>query len=108
VKVTVLAVWQPMPTDVAAPTSRTLGRLSDSRVRQYWDPDRLLARRLGVDARAPQPEPDCCTRNGILWDLMAIYPKGDPWTDRIPVASVFNGTVVDALDALSHRLAGGK
>jgi hypothetical protein len=107
VKVTVFAVWQPMlPTDVAAPTSRTLARLSDPRVRQYWDPDHLLAKQLKSDARTPQPEPECCTRNGILWDLMGIYPKGEPWTERIPVASIFNGTVVDVAEGLKNTLAG--
>jgi hypothetical protein len=105
-KVAIFAVWQPMlPTDVAAPTSRTLGRLSDLRVRQYWDPDHLIAKQLKIDARAPQPEPDCCTRNGILWDLMGIYPKGERWTDKVPAAPFFNGTVVDVADGLAKVLA---
>lgn len=107
VKVTVFAVWQPMlPTDVAAPTSRTLARLSDPRVRQYWDPDHLLAKQLKLDARPPQADPDCCTRKGILWDLMGIYPKGERWTDKIPVALIFNGTVVDVVERLAETLAG--
>ena len=96
-----------LPTDVAAPTSRTLGRLSDLRVRQYWDPDHLIAKQLKTDARPPQAEPECCTRNGILWDLMGIYPKGEQWADKIPVASFFNGTVVDVADGLAKTLAGG-
>ena len=106
-KVTVFAVWQPMlPTDVAAPMSRTLARLSDPRVRQYWDPDHLLAKQLKADARPPQTEPECCTRQGILWDLMGIYPTGEQWTDKIPVASFFNGTVVDVVDGLNKALSG--
>jgi hypothetical protein len=104
----VFAVWQPMlPTDVSAPTSGTLGRLSDARVRQYYDPNHLLAKQMGADARAPQPVPECCTRKGILWDLMATYPQGRLWTDKIPVAEVFNGPVVDVLDGLT-KLLGGK
>ena len=95
-----------LATDVVAPTSRTLGRLSDSRVRQYWDPDSLVAKKFGEDARPPQPEPDCCTRKGVLWDLMAIYPTGPEWTATLPTAVVFNGPVADVTDALKHALIG--
>jgi hypothetical protein len=97
-----------LPTDLSAPTTRTLARLSDKRVRQYYDADHLLAKRLKLDAQPPQPVPDCCTRKGILWDLMAIYPAGPTWSDRIPVAAVFNGPVVDVIDALKTALAGKK
>ena len=103
----VFAVWQPMlPTDVSQPSTGTLGRLSDGRVRQYYDPDHLLAKRMKHDARAPQPEPDCCTRKGVLWDLMAIYSPSDRWADRMPIAPFFNGTVVDVVDGLEQALAG--
>jgi hypothetical protein len=94
-----------LPTDVSAPGTGTLGRLSDPRVRQYYDPDHLLAKRMGTDARPPQPTPDCCTRKGILWDLMAIYPARAEWADRMPIAEFFNGTVVDVADGLAQVLA---
>lgn len=105
--VAVFAVWEPMlPTDQSAPTSGTLARLSDRRVRQYYDADHVFAKRLQADARAPQPVPDCCTREGILWDLIAVYPAGAQWTDRLPVATFFNGPVVDAIDGLEKVLRG--
>ena len=108
-RVAVYAVWQPMlPTDVSAPSTRTLARLSDSRVRQYYDPNHLLAQRIKADARPPQPTPDCCTRKGILWDLMAIYPARATWTDKMPVADIFNGTVVDVVDGLDEVLKAQK
>jgi hypothetical protein len=92
----VFAIWQPMlPTDLAPPITFVLARLSDHRVSQYWDPEHLLAKRLEADARSPQPEQECCTRSGVLWDLAAVYPKGVTWTDRMPPATVFNGPVVD-------------
>jgi hypothetical protein len=107
VQVTVLAIWQPMlPTDLSAPTTGTLARLSDKRVRQYYDAEHLMAKRLELDAQPPQPVPDCCTRKGILWDLMAIYPAGAMWNERIPAATVFNGPVVDVIDALEKALTG--
>lgn len=95
-----------LPTDFSQPTSGTLARLADKRVRQYYDNDHRLAKRLQEDARPPQPVPDCCTRKGILWDLMAIYPPGALWTDKMPVAAFFNGTVVDVTDGLAKALGG--
>lgn len=91
-------------TDRSAPTSGTLSRLSDRRVRQFYDPDHLMAKRLKADARPPQPEPDCCTQKGILWDLMAVYAPGAGWADKVPVAIVFNGPVVDVIDSLAQAL----
>ena len=96
-----------LPTDVSQPTTGTLGRLSDRRVRQFYDGDHFLAARMKADARSPQPVQDCCVRSGILWDLMAIYAPGDKWTDKMPIAKVFNGPVVDVVDAL-EKVLGGK
>ena len=105
--VTVFAVWEPMlSTDRSAPTTGTLARLSDPRVRQFYDPDHLLAKRLKADARPPQPTPDCCTRGGILWDLAAVYPSGAEWRNLVPVAIVFNGPVVDVIDSIAKALGG--
>jgi hypothetical protein len=38
--------------------------------------------------------PECCTRDGILWDPVAVYPPDAKWTDAMPPAVVFNGAVV--------------
>ncbi len=101
------AVWEPMlATDMSAPTTRTLSRLSDVRVFQYYDPDHQLAKRMTLDARAPQPEQDCCSRDGVLWDLMAIYPPGARWNEQMPIATFFNGPVVDVIGGLEKALGG--
>ena len=97
----VFVVWQPMlATDVAPPVTAVLRRVSDARARQYWDPNHLLARQLAADARRPQPEPECCERSGILWDLAAVYPAGSRWEERLPPATFFNGPVADVADAI--------
>lgn len=104
--VRVFAVWQPMlATDFAAPVTFVLGRMSDRRVQQYWDPDHQLAKRMAADARAPQPEPECCERSGILWDLAAVYGREARWDDRMPVATVFTGPVADVTDAMEGAIA---
>ena len=97
-----------LPTDWAAPASSALGRLADGRVRQYWDPNHLLATQMKKDARAPQPEQDCCLRSGILWDLAAVYPPGSTWSERMPAATVFNGPVVDVTEAIEDAVAPGR
>ena len=104
---TVFAVWQPMlPTDLTQPTTGTLARLSDRRVRQFYDDDHVLAARMKADARSPQPVQDCCIQKGILWDLMAIYAPGEKWTEKMPLAKFFNGPVVDVTDGLTKALGG--
>lgn len=95
-----------LATDTSAPTTGTLARLSDPRVRQFYDVDHLIAKRMKADARPPQPVQDCCTRDGVLWDLIAIYDAGDRWTDRLPIATFFNGPVVDVIDGLEKAVRG--
>ena len=98
-------VWQPiLPTDFGAPTTSVLSRASDRRVQQYWDRDHVLAKQMAADARAPQPEQECCVRSGILWDLAAVYQKGARWDERMPLATIFNGPVVDITDAIEAAL----
>jgi hypothetical protein len=101
----VFVVWEPiLPTDWSPPTTFALGRIRDLRVQQYWDPDYLVAKTLASDRRPPQPTEDCCERDGILWDLIAVYPKGATWNDRMPVAVLFNGPVVDVKAEIETRL----
>lgn len=95
-----------LPTDWAPPSRFALNRIADRRAQQYWDPDHAVAKRLAADRRAPQPPEDCCERSGVLWDLVALYPKGAVWEDRMPPAAVFNGPVVDVAPAVESALAG--
>jgi hypothetical protein len=93
-KIRVFAVWEPiLPTDWVAPTTGVLGRLSDHRVRQFWDKDHRLAKTM-ADSRAGQPQPGCCRSRGTLWDLIAVYPAGAQWRETLPGATVFDGPVV--------------
>jgi hypothetical protein len=75
---------------------------------QFWDPNHLLATQMKKDARAPQPVQDCCIRSGILWDLAAVYGPGSTWSDRMPPATVFNGPVVDIVDAIEDALGSSR
>src|SRR5712691_936579 len=84
-KVRVFAVWEPiLITDWSAPGSFVRGRLSDDRVRQFWDPQHMVAAQMSRDAHPPQPEPHCCDDRGILWDLAAVYPRDAVWGSSLP------------------------
>ena len=105
----VFAVWEPiLPTDQARPLSFVLRRLPDLRVQQYWDPDHALSDRLQKDARPPQPAHECCERRGHLWDLAAVYPPGATWTDRMPTATVFDGSVIDIADQITAAISAAR
>ena len=104
-KVRVFAVWLPiLPTDFTPPNTSVLGRISDGRVQQFWDPDHLVAKEIAAAARPPQPEPDCCEQDGILWDLAAVYPKGARWDARLPAATFLNGPVVHVKNGIDAAL----
>ena len=82
--------------------------VADARARQYWDPTHIVAKKLAADRRAPQPEEECCERAGVLWDLIAVYPHGATWNERLPVAVLFNGPVVDLEAEIESSLTATK
>ena len=105
VRVRVFAIWEPiLLTDSAPPIGLVLRRMPDVRVQQYWDPNHLVAKQLAADARPPQPAQECCFDAGFLWDLVAVYPAGVRWNGRMPPATIFNGPVVDVVDALDAAI----
>jgi hypothetical protein len=95
-KVTAFAVWEPiLLTDWKKPGDSVANRIKDARAKQFWDREHLVAKQLARDAQAPQSEPECCRRDGILWDLVAVYPPDAVWGDKMPPATLFQGPVVD-------------
>jgi hypothetical protein len=101
----VFVVWEPiLSTDWSPPSTFAMKLIPDVRARQYWDPDHVVAKKLAADRRAPQPEEECCERSGILWDLVAVYPRGVTWNDRMPVAVLFNGPIVDVKAEIESSL----
>ena len=84
-----------------------MDRINDVRARQLWDSQHFVAKQLAKDASPPQPEPECCLHDGILWDLVAVYPPEAKWTDKMPPAVLFNGAVVhleEELEATIRKL----
>ena len=97
----IFAVWEPVRfADWGRPTTAALGRLSDSRARQFWDHDHLLASIL-----AKENQPNCCEAKDILFDLVAVYPPGTKWSDGLPHADVFNGPIFRIVPRIEAALA---
>jgi hypothetical protein len=101
----VFVVWEPiLATDLTPPSKLVMQRISDRRVRQYWDEQHTIARRMKSDERTPQREPHCCETDGILWDLAAVYPKSALWKETLPPAIVFDGSVVSVTSSIDAAL----
>ena len=94
-------MWEPiLPTDYSSPGTAVLARLSDPRVKQYWDKSHLFAEQLGhkLESDTGHPQPSCCTRKGIQWDEVAVYDQNAHWDGQLPRATFLNGPVVRAAD----------
>jgi hypothetical protein len=107
----VFVVWEPiLEGDFDPPSNSTLARISDSRVSQYWDPDRSLSNRI-VASAASNPSWGTPTvdfdGSQVVWDFVAVYPPGVHWSavGTMP-APVYQGRpVVDVVDPLRQALA---
>jgi hypothetical protein len=103
----VFVVWQPMlATDWGRPSTGSLGRLSDARVRQFWDAERIVATALKASFPAREETLGCCVTDGVWWDLIAVFPAGARWHDRFPDPLLLEGTLEDAADRFTAALAG--
>jgi hypothetical protein len=98
---TIFVVWEPMlPTDWSAPTSWVLSRIRDTRAIQFWDKDHLVAKELRQQL---SPTQICCQRNGIIWDVAALYAKGTQWDSSKP--AYFGGAVLDVSPEVGKQIA---
>ena len=69
-------IWERvLATDFSAPSTITLRRIHDARVKQYWDRNRVLSHAMG--------EHD---RQSVVWDYIAVYRPEQIWTDAPPPA----------------------
>lgn len=99
---TILVVWEPiLASDWSRPTRPVLARIPDRRVMQFWDKDHLIARQLNQQLSTSQPT--CCRHAGILWDVVALYPKGVQWGGSQPV--FVDGAVVKVEMELAKQVA---
>ena len=76
-------IWEPvLATDLSAPSTITLRRIHDARVKQYWDRNRVLSHAMGEHDRP-----------SVVWDYVAVYKPEQIWTD-VPPKPEFKGRPV--------------
>ncbi len=86
-------IWEPvLATDWGAPSNAALNRISDTRVAQYWDKDRLVSKFMG--------EHD---NRSIVWDHIAVYTPGAIWNRTPPIFA--DGPVVQVLRPAREAIA---
>ena len=87
-------IWEPvLPTDLAAPSTMTLKRLSDLRVSQYWDKEHLVSKSLG--------EQD---GSSVVWDYVAVYQPGKIWEQGPPEPSYSKVPVIHGIDGAREAI----
>jgi hypothetical protein len=83
-KIRVFVIWEPvLPTDLAAPSTMTLKRISDPRASQYWDKEHLVSKSIGET-------------DGVVWDYVAVYPQSKLWEKGPPEPIYSHAPVVRA------------
>jgi len=91
-KIRVFVIWEPvLPTDLAAPSTMTLKRISDTRAAQYWDKDHLVSKSVGE-------------AEGAVWDYIAVYPTGKLWDNSPPEPAYSNVPVIHAIDGTREAI----
>jgi hypothetical protein len=107
-KLRVLVVWEPiLATDWRAPSWSTLRRIADTRAKQFWDPNHLVAQALDRIAKEKpgQLQPACCVQNGFFWDEAIVYRPQEKWKEE-PSPVFMNGPVVKITAGLQSALGG--
>jgi hypothetical protein len=90
----VFVIWEPvLATDLTAPSTVTLRRIHDSRVKQYWDANRVLSHAMG--------ERD---RPSVVWDYIAVYKPEQIWTDAPPQPEFTGRPVVRFIEGTRKAL----
>ena len=87
-------IWEPvLPSDLGAPSTITLRRIHDPRVKQYWDSNRVLSHAMG--------EHD---RRSVVWDYIAMYKPEQIWMDAPPQPAFTGRPVVRFIDGARTTL----
>ncbi|MBZ5624067.1 MAG: hypothetical protein LAQ69_36015 [Acidobacteriia bacterium] len=79
-------------------------RIPDARVRQFWDPEHLLAKELvrrgeAAKSNPSYPHPQCCVERGFEFDEAVLYAPGSRWRDE-PAPRFWNGAVFEVIEDL--------
>ncbi len=91
-RIRVFVIWEPvLPTDLAAPSTMTLKRISDARASQYWDKQHLVSSSIGET-------------DGFVWDYVAVYPHGKLWGNAPPEPVYSKAPVIHGIDGTREAI----
>lgn len=91
----IFVVWEPVLfSDWSSPSTATLGRISQTQAAQFWDKARLISHSMG--------EHD---RRSIVWDYVAVYPRGAVWEASPPAPLYSGGPVIRVIDEARSALS---
>ena len=100
-----LVVWEPiLPTDWESPSRTTLDRISDPRVRQFWDPDHEISKAVGRIARRLPSGPAPNSSGGFFWDQALVFAPHVKW-ENDPDTSFWAGPVFEVIPHLAEALS---
>ncbi|MGH9534509.1 MAG: hypothetical protein ACRD2E_06595 [Terriglobales bacterium] len=102
--VRVLVVWEPiLPTDWEPPSRSDLGRISDPRVRQFWDPNHLISQSIRRRVARMHGSAAPNSSGGYYWDEVLVFAPHVRWRgSRSP--AVWAGPVFMAAPRLASAL----
>lgn len=104
----VYVVWGTvLPDDRDPPTLEVYSRLSDPRVKQFWDPDHDVS--LMVRAAADSGMKvfhDFKTGEHTPYDMANLYKPGTKWVEKIPAPIYVGVPVAESIPELNKRIAG--
>jgi hypothetical protein len=90
----VFVIWEPvLATDLSAPSTITLRRIHDPRVKQYWDSSRVVSHAMGEHDRP-----------SVVWDYIAVYRPQQIWTDAPPPPEFEGRPVVRFMEGARRAL----
>ena len=91
----IFVVWEPVLfTDWLSPSTATLGRVSQTRAAQFWDKERLISHSISKHGR-----------RSIVWDYIAVYPRGTLWQTSPPEPLYSGGPVIRVIDEARSALS---
>jgi hypothetical protein len=74
-------VWTPMlATDSLAAAKQCETKLTDTRVKHYWDPDRIFGHLLSQTLNL---------KASMAWDVYLVYPPDHAWDTELPPTPKF-------------------
>lgn len=103
----IYAVWMHVThSDHQIPNSLVLAEMPDPRVRQYWDPYRLLSKVMVHDYPPDRTLALADTTGGALlfWNVVAVWRPGVTWGERLPPPDFAGAPILEHVAEFRRRL----